>query len=171
MELIFLIGYLSWILIAWKKSDWRHIDKYVSTIYFFISASLLYFYLTAADILWRFESPTFHIKHSVMELGMTFVVFPCVALIFLTHYPQGVLKQVLYNLSWALMFGLHEWIVYSLGLFTYFRGWNLWWSLLVDVLTFPMLRLNQLKPVYAYVLLLLINALFFLKFGNWENLP
>ncbi|MDQ1913373.1 CBO0543 family protein [Paenibacillus sp. GD4] len=171
MEIIFFIGYLGWIAAAWKWGDWKNINDYMSSTYFFICGSLLYFYLTGADILWRFESPYFQWKHSLFELLLTFVVFPCVTILFLSHYPNGLLKQLLYNLGWALTFGFHEWIVYRMGLFTYFNGWSLGWSVFVDILIFPLLRLNQKKPLYAYLLLIIINAMFFLKFGHVEKMP
>jgi len=171
MELIYALGFACWVVASWKWGDWNNLDRYLSSIYFFITGSLLYSYLTAHRLLWEFESPTFHLKHFVIDLAMVFIVFPCVTVIFLSHYPTGALKRIGYNLLWASVFVFHEWIAHMLGVLTYHRDWNLWWSFLVDALMFPLLKLNQTKPFFAYGALLAINALFFARFGNAVHLP
>jgi hypothetical protein len=171
MEVVYLFGFAAWVVAAWKWGKWNNLQQYLSTIYFMIMGNLLYSYLTGMHMLWSFESPNWHINNSFFELILIFLVYPCVVILFLSHYPIGWMKQVLYNLLYIFVFISNEWIAYKLGVFSYHDGWNIWWSLLVDSLIFPMLRLNQVKPVIAYLLFLLINLLFFIRFGKVGQLP
>lgn len=76
MELIYFVGSLLWIPVALKWGDWKNIKKYASPLYFLMLGSALANVITVNRKLWIYESPTFHISDTVIDLFITFVAFP-----------------------------------------------------------------------------------------------
>lgn len=152
MELIYLFGILMWFFIAYKWGDWSKFTHYRSTVYIVLIGDLLYYVLVEGNKLWSMESPAFHIRDNILGVSVSFLTFPCSIVVFLTHYPdKGVLKQAFYNLIWIAVYTFHEWITYKLGVFSYANGWNLGWSILINTLVFPFVRLHYIKPNIALI--------------------
>jgi hypothetical protein len=134
--------------IAWKWGDWRNWKLYYPTILFFIVGNFSYGLLTYNYPLWEFESLL--LKTTGSTFLITIVAFPATILIFLPHYPKGKVKQILYILLWVLTYTLIEIVSHKLGFFSYHNGWNIWWSVLFNLIMFPLLRLHHKKPPLAW---------------------
>jgi hypothetical protein len=147
-----LIGLLCWILAAWKWGDWRNWNKYHSTILYFISCNFLLNYLTYNYSLWTL-SDFFLPTHTLNDLAVTLIAFPCASLIFLGRYPEhSIIAKLNHNLLWIFIFSAIEYLYFLIGNFHYEHGWNIWWSILFNIMTFPMLRLHYKRPLLAYLL-------------------
>jgi hypothetical protein len=147
-----LIGMLCWILAAWKWGDWRNWKKYHSTILFFISGNFLFNYLTYNYSLWTL-SDFFLPTHTLNDLAVTLIAFPCSSLIFLGRYPEhSIIAKLNHILLWIFIFVTIEYFMLLIGLFHYEHGWNLWWSILFDIMLFPILRLHYKRPLLTYFL-------------------
>lgn len=115
-----------------------------------------------------YESPVYHIDDTVIELYITFVAFPWVYFTYLSRFPRekGMLRSFLYITFWVVIFASCEAIVhYILGIMTYHNGWNFGWSVILDYISFSLVRLNQAKPTLAYILFIVFTLGFLWMFG------
>jgi hypothetical protein len=51
-----------------------------------------------------------------------------------------------------------EKVSHTLGFFSYHNGWTIWWSLLFNLLMFPLLYLHHKKPKWALLAAFAIGA-------------
>jgi hypothetical protein len=159
-----IIGQFLWILAAWRWADWRNWKNYHSTILYMIVFSLLYDVLTYNHSLWIF-SDFFLPTHTLNSLAVTFVGFSCSVLIFLSRFPEkSKINQIKYISLWIALYIGIEYFFVVIGLFNYYNGWNIWWSVLLDVTLFPMLLLHYKKPLVAYLISIPILIFYFLVF-------
>ncbi|MCM3567248.1 CBO0543 family protein [Neobacillus mesonae] len=158
-----ILGSLIFILAAWRWADWKHWERYHTTILYKISMSLLYDVLTYNYPLWVF-SDFFVPTHTINALIVTFIAFTCTVLLFLSHYPSSIGKQVLYIAFWVLFNCGIELSYHLMGLFHYDNGWNFGWSIAFNCMMFPMLILHHKKPLIAYVLSIPIIIILLLIF-------
>lgn len=140
--------------IAWKWSDWRNWKLYYPTILFFIVTSFSYSLSTYNYPLWEFESPL--LKTTGSDFLITIVFFSATILIFLPHYPNGKVKQILYILFWVFTYTLIEMISHMSGFFSYHNGWSIWWSALFNLVMFPSIQLHHKKPPIAWMISVII---------------
>ena len=144
---------------AWRWGDWRQWKQYHTSMLYIMSAGFLYEYLTKDYILWVFH-PDFLYNHSVTVIVYAVLTMPLSVLIFLSRYPTSSLKkQIFYIAKWVSIYGVFEWILQITGGISYKNGWNFWYSVLFDLMMFPMLRLHHKKPLIAYGLSLIITIL------------
>lgn len=139
-------------LAAWKLGDWRNWKKYYPTIQYFIIGEFLYDLLCYNYPLWSFESPLLKVTFSAILIS--FIFYPAAVLLYLPHMPTGWVKRILYVLLWVIIFSLTERISYLLGFFSYHNGWNIWLSVLFNIVMFPLLWLHYKKPLLACALLI-----------------
>ncbi|WP_221564497.1 CBO0543 family protein [Alkalihalobacillus sp. TS-13] len=149
---------------AWKWGDWRNWRKYHATMLYMTSMSLLYFFYCSGHLLWRIV-PDFRIPYAVTESLYFFIIYPATVLLYLTEYPVGLSKKVLYNLKWIGIYIGFEFLANLFNKITYFNKWNLLYSLLFVCVMFPMLRLHYLKPLVAYLVSLVIIAVLLMYFN------
>jgi hypothetical protein len=124
---------------------------------FFIVGDFSYALLTYNYPLWEFESPL--LKTIGSDFLITMIFFPATLLVFLPYYPKGKVTQIIYVLFWAFTYSLIEIVSYTLGFFSYHNGWNIWWSILFNLLMLPLLRLHQKKPPLAWLFsIIMISA-------------
>lgn len=148
---------LSWILAAYKWSDWRNWKNYYPTILFFILGDIIYNFVAYNYPLWEQKS----------SLGVTFTVllvaatiWPSSVLLYLSNFPIfGKLKKVLYILLWVTIFTLIEIGCSYFGSFKYSNGWNIWWSILFDFVLFLLLKIHHEKPLIALILASLLGTI------------
>jgi len=129
---------------------------------FFIAGNFSYALLTYNYPLWEFESPL--LKTTGSDFLIALIDFPATVLIFLPRYPEGRVRQVLYILLWVLIYTLIEIVSYALGFISYHNGWNIWWSVLFNLILFPLLRLHHEKPPLAWLASIVLALLFFTSF-------
>ncbi len=89
MELVYFVGSCLWIPVALKFGDWKSLKRYAASVYYVMLGSVLAVVITANRELWIYESPTYHIDDTIIELFITFVVFPSAFFVFLSRYPNG----------------------------------------------------------------------------------
>ncbi len=137
------------VVICLFKGDWRNWEKYHSTILFFISADLLHNLFGYNKPLWQYTSP--YANHLLTNLFVCSIIYPCTILIFIPNRPNGRLNLILYITKWVAVFSLVEYCAHVLGLFKYYNGWSLIYSILFCYIMFPMLLLHYSKPLRAYL--------------------
>lgn len=164
MQIIYPILF---ILIALKFAKWRNFNTYYPTVLFMVIGNLLYSYLFKEYPLWRFEH-TFEENLLPTRLSINlikiFISFPSLTVLFLSYYPDGksLPKKGLYVVFWALLFGAVEFISKKLGMISYHHGWNIWWSLLFDLMMFIILAIHYKRPISAWAL----SAIFIIFLWN-----
>lgn len=159
MRLIFVF---IWIFVAWRFGDWKNWSKYYPTMLFYALCDMLYLFLTKNYPLWRLE-PSFPLNHTFSVLVFDLIVLPCTVLVFLSKYPQG-LKRAFYILFFVLIYSSIEWILYKMGSFSYFHGWNWYWSVLFNCVMFPIMRLHFKYPIITILLSVSIATFLMLLF-------
>ena len=138
---IFLVSTYLW-------GDWRNWRKYYPTMCFFGMGDLIYIAVFHDKLLWFFP-PAFLVP-SIDEVLLIFTVFFPTTLLFLSHYPQGIYKQIIYNSIWVGVYMIIEVIDLKIGIIEYYNGWNIWWSLLHNTVQFPLIALHHRKPLLAW---------------------
>ena len=68
------------------------------------------------------------------------------------------MKQLAYLCAFIAVMSFVEIVLYSHGEIKYYNGWNLWWSILLYVGVFPLLRLHYKNPIWAWVILFALVA-------------
>lgn len=129
--------------------DWRRWEKYYPTILFFILGNLVYRILFHNNLLWLYVSPL--LNHTLIDILITFTVFPSTLMVFIPNYPRGTSKQVVYIFFWVCLYSAVEYISHILGAFKYDNGWNTLWSILFNISMFSLLYLHYKKPLLAWI--------------------
>jgi hypothetical protein len=155
------------IFAAWLWSDWRNWRKYHATMLYIASGGLLYEYLTKDYTLWIFH-PDFLFNRTITIIVYAVITMPLNVLFFLSRYPSnGWKKQWIYMLKWVMIYAFVELALQLFGRISYKHGWNFWYSVLFDVMMFPMLRLHHLKPLWAYIISIIIIIILM----SWFHVP
>ncbi len=152
------------VLCCWKFGNVKNWIKYYPTILYLVVNNLLYSFLVGEkNFLWRLE-PDFLLNTTFSFLVQTFIIFPCIVILFLTYLPKPPQKVIIYLIiSGSILVGI-ETIMYITGKITYHNGWNYWWSVAFNFLWVIMLRFHYLKPIPAWVVSFLFTALFIIYF-------
>lgn len=149
------------ILISLLKGDWKNWEKYYPTMLYTSLASFLYEFISHSHFhLWElkkdsiFNLMNIHFVHNL-------IINPLIALVYLSNFPDILLKKITYIMKWILVFLVIEWIATRFGMLSYHNGWHFGWSALFVVIMFPMVRLHHLHKLWA-LLLSVLCALFYL---------
>lgn len=155
------------IIAAWRWGDWKNWTKYHPTMLFISLGSVLYNFLYANHLLWHFNDSRFT-NHAMSELLLGLIVFPCTALLFLSNYPANAsaIKKIAYISIYIGVYAGLEKVGSMFGVIKYFYGWSFWWSVLWDMVMFPILLLHHKKPVAAYFLSLIVLIFTLVYFPN-----
>lgn len=151
------------VVAGWIWGDRKKLDECYPTILYMVILSLLHNLLTIHHPLWFFQSIILP-HHTLINLVITFIQFPALVLIFFTHLPSTNFRRFLYFLLWTAIFTSIELISLPLDLIVYKNGWSLWWSIFLNLLTFPMLYLHSRRPLVAWAVSLPIILFFILVF-------
>lgn len=136
------------ILACYKWGDWRHWEKYYSTILFFMMGDFIYLVLFRKTMLWKYNTDI--LNHTLVNLLVLFTVYPSTIMLFIPHFPKLLFKQITYILLWVASFAVVEYISYRLGCFCYHNNWNLGWSIIFSLIMFPLQYLHYNKPLLAW---------------------
>jgi hypothetical protein len=141
---------------AWRLGDWRNWEKYHSTMAYITIGGLLYEYITGQNSLWLFH-PDFLYNQKITVIVYSVLTMPLTVLIFLSRYPEDVLKkQAFYITKWICVYTLVELVLLWTGRISYQHGWSIYYSVLFDIMMFIMLRLHYKKPLLSYGISILI---------------
>lgn len=135
-------------LASWKWGDWRNWQKYYPTILYVILGNMASELLMYRTPLWEY-SDMFG-DYMVLLIGQMVLLFPGMVILYLSLYPQKPVHQVLYILAWTLGFTLLEAAAMRTNTFDHYRGWNIWYTALHDLVMFLLLRLHFKKPLLVW---------------------
>jgi hypothetical protein len=159
-----LIG-IAGILICWKWGDWRHWSLYYPTILYLLIGDLVSDYLLCSHPLFGFGE--FIEQYAVLDVCVMLLLYPATVILFLSFYPEPQGKQALYILMWVAIYTAAEWIASKTGGFCYHDGWTIWYSLVFNMVMFPLLRLHYKKPLWVWP----ISAALCFAFLWWFRIP
>lgn len=141
---------------VWRWSDLKNWQKYHTTMLYIMGGGFLYEYLTKDYFLWAFH-PDFLYNHRITVVVYAVITMPLSVLVFLSNYPTTTkLKQIKYLFKWVCIYAIVELVLQFFGRISYDHGWTFWYSVLFDVMMFPMLILHHIKPLLAYFLSIFI---------------
>jgi hypothetical protein len=147
-----------WIYLLYRVGDWRNWKSYYPTLLFYGMGDLIYNVVFYNKRLWMFESDL--LVFSINNLFIYFVIFVPSILLYLSKIPKGFIHQIGYIVLWVGIYLVIELFTTSIGMQKNYNGWNIWWSLLHNVIVFPLIILHH-KKCYVFSW---IGALTFLVF-------
>ncbi|HYK74725.1 MAG TPA: CBO0543 family protein, partial [Pseudoneobacillus sp.] len=139
---------------AYFKGNWKEYSKYINTIFYVVILNLLYEVLCKDKLLWVYN-PTFFPKSQIITtLIYSFIVLPCITLIFLSNYPfhQKKQKQVLYIFKWIVASFIIESIYLYFDKIDLKNGYKYWMEPLFYFVMYMMIRLHFSRPFLTYSL-------------------
>lgn len=146
------------VLASWRTWSWERFYRYQATFLYIAAVNLLYLFFTVDYHLWEMQSD-FGLSATMINMLYTFIVFPCSAILFLSHYPKHFKEQILHILKWIIIYIGVEWIGGLFNFITYDHGWNLGWSFPFLIMMFSLFRLHYKRPLLAYLLTFIFTAL------------
>ncbi|WP_423800878.1 CBO0543 family protein [Neobacillus sp. SAB-20_R2A] len=150
MYLLLVVGV--YIIFAKVFVDWKRWREFYPTVQFYIICNLLYNFLFYQHTLWRYKAVTLPwLNHTLIEITFSLFIVPIVLFIYLQYFPKGKKKYV-YLGFWVTYFSVIELIFEKKGLFVYENGWNLWWSILFNLITFTIIRVHHKNPITAFII-------------------
>ncbi len=160
-------------LLMLRFGDWKNYKKYYPTILFVITGDLLYNLFTYQAPMWSYNPDFICPNHTITNLWVMMTVYPATVLIYLPHFPEKKGKQVLYILFWVLLYGVIELAGYYIfDAIDHFNGWNMWWSLLFDVILFTMLPIHHKRPILAwglsFIVIISLLTIFNVNILDWN---
>lgn len=145
----------SFILAAIKWGDWKNWKRYYPTFLFFIIGDLLYQFLLYNKSMWVFH-PSFDQallpNHTIISLVKMLIRYGATVLIFLGHLPAGKYKRMIWILFWAAIYLAIEIAAMKAGIISHHNGWNIYWSLYLDIVIFLVISIHYKNPVLAWIL-------------------
>lgn len=157
---------------AWRWGDWKHWQKYHTTMLFIALSSAMYDVLVndGAFYLWRYIGNSY-VSEEIASLLYTVIAFPATALLFLSNYPAEAGKRVWHIVKYVAIYVMLEIIGLYLGTISHAHSWNLWWSTVFNLIMFSILRLHYQKPLAAYLLSFVIASylMFHFHVSLWDS--
>ncbi|WP_044337025.1 CBO0543 family protein [Rossellomorea aquimaris] len=151
------------ILSSLKWGSWNRWKEFLPTIYYFSFFNMFYQYISyTMKAVWELDG--FFINMFVTDSLYTMIAYPCLVVLFLSHYPEEIRMKILYNFKYIGVAILIEWAAWTMESIEYFEGWNLWWTLLFYFIMFPMLSLHYRNPFRALVLSVFVVAFLLISF-------
>ncbi len=120
---IFVIS--SYIIACIFFGDWYRWKDYYPTILYVIIVDFIHDVIFQQYTLWQYMGWA---NSTFTDFTYLFIVYPCAINLFLTYFPKGKIKSVLYILAWTTINILFEYISYKTGYFAYDHSWNIFWS-------------------------------------------
>lgn len=144
--------------------DWSKWQIYYPTMLFVITVNLVASYLSYHHTLWLFHPDPLVTTHTVLNLLSTFSLLPLTALLFLSGFPSGRLKQLIHITCWIVLYAAIEFVDEKLGGISYLNGWSLWNSVFLDCAMFPLIALHHRQPLLAWFFTILVAAAVLIAF-------
>lgn len=137
------------ILATYKTGAWKKWKEYYSTILYVIIGDLSYNFIFYNHTLWRFANL---VNHTFSSFMIAFIVFPCIILLYMSHYPKGFWKRVIYTICFTVVNSLIEFISYITSNMVYEHGWNIFYSAGVFLFLFILARLHYRHPLVVWTI-------------------
>ncbi len=143
-----IIVILSVVLSSVKWGSWNRWREFLPTIYYFSFFNMFYQYISyTMKPVWELDGLIVNVF--VTDTLYTMIAYPCLVVLFLSHYPEEVRVKVIYYIKYISVAFVTEWVAGKFESIQYFEGWNIWWTILFYIFMFPMLRLHFLNPLRA----------------------
>ncbi|MGM0851120.1 MAG: CBO0543 family protein [Bacillota bacterium] len=151
------------ILSSLKWGSWYRWREFLPTIYYFSFFNMFYQYISyTMKAVWELDG--FFLNMFVTDTLYTMIAYPCLVVLFLSHYPEEIRMKIFYYFKYIGVATLIEWAAWRMDAIEYFEGWNLWWTLLFYFIMFPMLRLHFKNPVRALLVSVFVIAFLLISF-------
>lgn len=147
---------IGWISLVYKLADWKQWKKYYPTLLFYGMGDLIYHTVFEKKHLWIFQSD--FLAPPVNELFIYFAIFVPNILLFLSRFPERFTHQIAYIVLWIGIYMAIELFTTSIGMQRNYNGWSIRWSLLHNIIVFPLLIIHHKK----YYVVSWITALAFM---------
>lgn len=147
--------------VCYKWGAWRRWREFYPTILYMIIGNLTCSYVFYQYRLWIFSS---FMGDTMTCMVIKDLIYPSAVILFLTHYPEGAMKQLLYILGWAVVNTALEYFALLLGGIYYDHGWTLFWSFILLFAAFALVRLHYKKPLLVWIPSLVCGAAMALLF-------
>jgi len=147
---------------CFKWGEWRRWQEFYPTILYVIIGDLAYNFVFHDHTLWLYHGA---FAHTISDMIVALFMFPSIVILFLTHWPQKRVFQIFYVLVWAGFNLLLEFLSVLLDVFEYDNGWTVWWSLILLIVSFIMIRIHYKKPLLAWPISLALGVATALIFG------
>ena len=134
-------------LACFKWGSWRNWKEYYPSILFLIVGNMAYSHIFKNYMLWTYEG---FINQTIASFTTMFFLYPTVVILFLSRFPDSMVFKVAYVLVWSLGCTLLEFFSVSMGWFAFYRGWNIFWSLVLYVIGFILVRLHHRHPLIVW---------------------
>jgi hypothetical protein len=156
------------IFATWRWGDWRNWKHYQPSMFYIATGGLLYEYLTRNYTMWKFHADILY-SHQIVVVVYALITMPLTILLFLSWYPSSTswFVRIRYYVMWILFYIIAEHLLRNAGYISYENGWTFWYSLLFDLMMFPMIRLHSIKPGPALLLSVAITIMLML----WFKIP
>lgn len=142
------------ILLCYKWGDWKNWKLYYSTIIFSFAGVLTENIIRDEKKLWLIHGSFW--SDTTADYFISCFIFPCIIIIFLSNYPKGIKRQIMYMLLFEISLSLIECITYiNKGIF-YYNGWSLMWSVFLYIGMFPLFRLHYKHPLLGWMVLFVL---------------
>ncbi|MCA1031552.1 hypothetical protein LCL95_11005 [Bacillus timonensis] len=153
---------------AIKHAKWNRWREYFPTIYYASFFNVYYQYISfSMKKLWELKQP--FISAFITDALYTFILFPCLIMVFLSNYPNEKHKVFLRYVKWIVISLLIEIIAIKLGYIQFKNGWSLAWEFFFYPVMYIMIRLHHKRPLLALGVSGII-VLFFLIVFDYEFL-
>jgi len=130
-------------MICWKTGKWRKWKDYYPTILFLFLADLVSDITQCQKNLWAFNELT--IKYPFLDLALMALLYSTTCILFLSS-SNGSLKMQALNIAlWAALYSGIEYVGYLIGDFKYYNGWNIYYSILMNLVLFSLANLHHKK--------------------------
>ncbi len=130
-------------------SEMARLAEHYPTVLYVIIGDLAYNFFFHDYSLWEYEGI---LPHTAFNLLIDFFAIPCVVIIFLSCFPKKTWCKVIYIFSFALGYSIVEFIASRLSVFSHFNGWNMFWSFLIYLIGFSLIRLHSKHPLLTWLL-------------------
>lgn len=156
------------IFATWRWADWRSWKHYQPSMFYVATGGLLYEYLTKNYTMWKFHADILY-SHQIVVVLYALITMPLTVLLFLSRYPasKGWFAVIRYYAVWILFYIVAEHYLRNSGHISYENGWTFWYSLLFDLMMFPMIRFHSIRPGPALAVSVAITIALML----WFRIP
>ncbi|MDQ1143914.1 hypothetical protein QE429_000741 [Bacillus sp. SORGH_AS 510] len=154
---------------AIKWGDWKNWRTYYPTWLFFIGGDLFKNALLHDYRFWSYKESIFGSRILFGHLIIDFLIMTCAysstLLIYLGKFPTQRMKQIGWILFWISLYSLIELInLKYLNLIEHHNGWNMYWSVLFNIVMFTVLKIHVEKPLIAWILSIVFLSFLLHKF-------
>lgn len=143
--------------ICWKWGNWRNWKAYYPTIVFLIMGNLVYMVLADSKPLW--QAGGILAKYPIWDISAMMVLYASTVILYLSFYDRiksSRRKTIAYIVIWIVVYSAMELVSHITGQYNYYNGWVFFYSVIFNCLMFPILLLHYHKPLWAWLVCIIL---------------